>query len=102
MPDDMKPYLEADLDALFDYDFTVTIKYKGKQYTAIPSDSNAAEMDELGGPIPIDQNEYHFRTSELPGVENGEEMELSGKKILIMSNIISADGAELIVRTRAA
>ncbi len=102
MANEMKPYLAADLAALYDYDFPIMVKYRGKQYTALPSDNSTAEQDELGGPIPIDQNEYHIRTSEIAEVENGEEMEILGKKVLIVSNVISADGSELIVRTRAA
>lgn len=102
MANEMKPYLAADLGAVFTYDFPIVVKYRGKKYTALSNDTLTAETDELGGPIAIDQNEYHFQTSDLLSVVNGEEINVLGRNAIIVSNTLSADGSELIIRVRAA
>ena len=102
MSDVMKPYMARDLKNLFANDFTVAAKYKGKIYQVIPGDDSNSEADELGGSIPIDQNEYHFQASDNPGIENGQELKVLGKNYIIVTFVESADGAEIIVRVRAA
>ena len=102
MPEDMRPYIGADLAALFEYEYTVEAQYNSRTYTAIEGDNSFTEVDEFGGPSFIDLQEYHFKTTDLPNVEIGTEMTVAGKLKIIVSAVISADGNELIVRVRAA
>lgn len=98
----MRPFLAHDLAEVFIYDMTSIVQYKGKSYTVLVSDRQVSEVDELGGPMPIDPNEYHFQTTDLAEIENGDFIFDDGAKQIVVSSTTSGDGNELIVKTRAA
>ena len=104
----MKPQLAADLAGVFKYDFQAVAVVGGKEYTVLVNDDEKSEADAFGGPEMINAQEIHFQTSDLDIIENGILIDVypqgtKGTKqaLLVVSNIISADGAALVVKARA-
>lgn len=102
----MKAYLAADLAGVFTYDFPTTCKVGSVTYNVLVGDNAQTEEDAFGGQQMIDTQAIHFQTSDLPEIENGIIVTLTDQgvalKKLVVSNLLSADGNELIVQVRAA
>lgn len=99
---DMRPYMGADLAALYVYDFPDIIIYQGKNYSALIRDRVLEELDEFGGPILINILEIHVLTSALSSIPNGVLLTAKGGEKEVKTSMLSEDGNELIINVRAA
>ena len=106
--DSMAPFLAADLSSVFSYDFQAVCVVDGQNYTVLCHDVENSEVDAFGGPEMINPMEIHFQTVQIAEIENGIEVTLypqglsgSNMNLLTVSNVVSADGNELIVKARA-
>lgn len=100
-PLDMRPYMAADLAGVFVYDFPGTFVYLGKSYQAIIKDRTIQEIDENGGPISVNYLEIHVQTKDLPSIVSGALLTAKGQQKEVSTSVLSEDGAELIINTRA-
>jgi len=102
----MKSYLAADLAGVFIYDFPTTCTVGLTTYTVLVGDNSQTEEDAFGGQQMIDTQSIHFKASDISEIVNGIVVTLTDSgvalKKLVVSNMLSADGNELIVQVRAA
>jgi hypothetical protein len=105
----MQTFLAADIAGVFASDMPGVCVVDGANYSVLCHDVENSEVDAYGGAEMLNPQEIHFLTAQLPAVENGIQVTLypHGLKgvslnLLTVSNVVSADGNELIVKARSA
>ena len=98
----MAQFMAADIAALFKNEMTVPCVIGGKTIQVILNDLQSVEIDNYGGPEDSNLQQIHILTSDIPELENGIEITVNGKVNILVSNITSADGNEIIATIRGA
>jgi len=100
----LKSALAADLSALFKADIPSICRIGARDYTVLVDDLISDEIEGFGGPEAIEIQRVHFLTADKQAIENGSKLALKvgnlWKSKIVVSNITSSDGAELIATVR--